>query len=106
MGANKESIWIGLVEVSPLEDAEVLRDASGAFVNLVTWASNEAEFREKAKIVMDRLRLAIMGVEGVEPVANRGLLEDKELADIVSRVRNDPSAIIHSTFHTWSEKPI
>jgi hypothetical protein len=45
-------------------------------------------------------------VEGAEPVANRGLLEDKELADIVSRVRNDPSAIIHSTFHTWSEKPI
>jgi len=52
MRAETESVWIGRLEVSPREDAEVLRDSSGAFVNVVTWASNEVEFLEKAAIVM------------------------------------------------------
>ena len=105
MQPETESIWIGLLEVSPYKNAEVLRDASGAFVNVVTWASSEVQFREKAKVVMDELKLAIMGVENAEPVANRGVLEDQDLADIVSRVENNRKAIIYSTFHTWSERP-
>lgn len=67
---RSESMWIGLLEVSPQQDAEVLRDVSGAFVNVVTWASNEVQFLEKAKIVMDKLKMAILGVKGAEPIAN------------------------------------
>ena len=106
MKTERESIWIGLLEVSPHEDTEVLRDVSGAFVNVVTWASDEAQFREKARIVMDELRLEIMGVEGAEPIANRGVLENEELKDIAARVKNNPDAIIYATFHTWRENPI
>jgi hypothetical protein len=106
MRAETESVWIGRLEVSPREDAEVLRDSSGAFVNVVTWASNEVEFLEKAAIVMKGLKLAIMGVEDAEPVTNRGVVVDEDLSDIVSRVQNNRSAIIYSTFHTWSERPI
>jgi hypothetical protein len=106
MTTENKSMWIGLVEVSPQEDAEVLLDVSGAFVNVVTWASNEAQFREKAKIVMDKLKLAIMDVEDAEPIANRGVLENEELLDIVARVENNPNAIIYGTFQTWSENPV
>ncbi len=100
-----ESMWIGLLEVSPHEDAEALCEASGAFVNVVTWASNESQFREKAKIVMDKLRMAIIDVEGAEPLANRGLIESEELLDIAARVEGNPNAIIYGTFQTWREEP-
>ncbi len=106
METERESIWIGLLEVSPREDAEVLRDVSGAFVNVVTWASNEAQFRKKAKIVMDKLKMAIMDVEDAEPIANRGVLENAELLDIAARVESNPNAIIYGTFQTWREKPV
>jgi hypothetical protein len=105
MKTESESIWIGLVEVSPRQDAEVLRETSGAFVNVVTWALNQAQFREKAKIVMDKLNLQIIGVEGAEPITNHVELENEELKDIASRVKNNPNAIIYGTFHTWRENP-
>jgi hypothetical protein len=47
-----------------------------------------------------------MGVEGAEPIANRGVLENEELKDIAARVKNNPDAIIYATFHTWRENPI
>jgi len=106
MKTEEESMWIGLLEVSPLEDAEVLSGVSGAFVNVVTWASSETQFREKAKIVMDKLKLAIMDVEDAGPIANRGVLKSEELLDIFARVESNPNAIIYGTFQTWSENPV
>lgn len=106
MITESESVWIGLVEVTPREDAEVLREVTGAYVNVVTWASNETQFREKAKIVMDKLKLAIMDVEGAEPIANRGALKNEELLNIVSRVQSNQKAIIYGTFQTWNENPV
>jgi hypothetical protein len=106
MKSERESIWIGLLEVSPRENAEAFRENSGAFVNVVTWASDETQFREKAKMVMDKLNLEIMGVEGAEPIANRGVIDNEELKEIAERVRSNPNAIIYGTFHTWREDPI
>jgi len=106
MKSVNNSMWIGLVEVSPQEDAEVLLDVSGAFVNVVTWASNETQFRDKAKLVMNKLNLVIMDVENAEPIANRGVLENEELLDIVSRVESNPNAIIYGTFQTWNENSV
>jgi len=44
-------------------------------------------------------------VEGAEPITNHVELENEELKDIASRVKNNPNAIIYGTFHTWRENP-
>jgi hypothetical protein len=39
MSVEQKQIWIALVSVQPLPDSEILKDASGAHVNVLTWAS-------------------------------------------------------------------
>ncbi len=53
MTIKTKELWIGLVEVRPLEGCEVLEDAKGAFVNIVTWASNATEIKQKAKLMFE-----------------------------------------------------
>ena len=104
MTIKTKELWIGLVEVRPLEGCEVLEDAKGAFVNIVTWASNATEFKQKAKLMFGELCLFVAGIQNPEPVEVRrereGDLEDS-IEDIISRAENNPNAIIYSTFHLY-----
>lgn len=101
---KSKRLWIGLVEVRPLEDCEVLDDAKGAFVNIVTWASNASEVRQKAELVFGGLRLFVAGIENAEPVEVRREREgdfEESIEDIISRAENNPNAMIYSTFHLF-----
>jgi hypothetical protein len=102
---EQKQIWIGMVEVRPSVDSRVISEASGAFVNVLTWAIDSEEFRQKAGELMDDLRLQIVAIEKAEPLANRGAETqlEEEIARIASEVRYNPSAIRYSTFHTWCE---
>ena len=64
-------LWIGQVEVRPLEGCDVLDDAKGAFVNIVTWAVDSDEFRRNAELLFDELRLLVIDVVRPEPVEVR-----------------------------------
>jgi hypothetical protein len=35
-----------------------------------------------------------------EPIANRGVLENEDILDMVDRAKPNPNAIIYGTFHT------
>src|SRR5215469_14611454 len=101
---KSKELWIGLVEVRPLEGCEVLDHAKGAFVNMVTWASNASEFKQKAQLVFGELRLFLAGIETAEPVEVRRQREgdfEESIEDIISRADNNPHAIIYSTFHLF-----
>lgn len=100
-----ESLWIGLVEVCPREDAEYLREASGAFVNVIAWTAHTSQFSEKVKVIMDELRMAIIAIEEAEPLANRGPMQNEEIIDMADRAKSNPHAIIYGTFQTWREQP-
>ena len=102
-GGEQKEIWIGMVQVVPSLDARVISDASGAFVDVLTWAADLAEYRAKVTELMDDLRLNIMEIEKAEPLANRGSLEElaEEIALIAREVRYNPNAIMYSTFFTW-----
>ena len=91
------------MEVRILKDSEFFTDGKGAFVNIVTWASNAEEFRANAELVLGELGLFVLDVENPEPVSKRRTWAelDDELEDIISRAENNPKAIIYGTFHTW-----
>jgi len=96
-------LWIGLVEVRALKRTEVLGDAKGAFVNLVTWADHADQFKSNAELVLNELGLFIVEIDNPEPVATRKKKAgfEEEIEDMIARAENNPNAIIYGTFHTW-----
>jgi hypothetical protein len=48
----------------------------------------------------------LLTIENPEPLSNRESVEDldENIADIAARVRQNPNAIIHGAFHTWTGK--
>ena len=101
--SRRQQLWIGLVEVRALKPTEVLGDAKGAFVNVVTWASDADEFKTNAELVLGKLGLFIVEIENPEPVSIRrkkAEFED-EIEDMIARAQDNPNAIIYGTFHTW-----
>lgn len=110
MSTNNESalsksreLWVGLVEVRP-DGGDILGDAKGAFVHVVTWASDPEEYRRNADLVLGELGLFVVEVESPEPVAARSRKRatfDEEIEDMIARARDIPNAIIYGTFHMW-----
>ena len=101
----EKSIWIGMVQVLSVPGSEILKDVSGAYVNILTWASTPSEFREKAKELMDYLGLQLVGVEDAEPLRERETKGDLEsdIAQVALEVKDNPQSIRYMTFHTWTE---
>jgi hypothetical protein len=104
-----KQLWIGMVEVRPLNGkSEILGDTKGAFVNVVTWASDAEEFKRNAELVIGDLGgLFISEVVNPEPVETRrartsGVFEE-DIEDIISRAQGNPNAIIYGTFHTFEK---
>ena len=106
MNARRQTkqLWTGLVEVRALKRSEILGDAKGAFVNLVTWAANALQFRSNAELVLGKLNLFVIEIENPEPVSDRRKKTDMEdeLEDMIARAEDNPNAIIYGTFHTWT----
>ena len=101
-----KELWIGLVEVRPLKGSEYLQGSKEAFVNIVTWASDGAEFRRKADLIFGKMRLFVVEIENPEPIDTRARrLEveefDEVIEDMLARARGNRNAIIYGTFHTW-----
>jgi hypothetical protein len=101
----EKSIWIGMVQVLSLPGSEILQGVSGAYVNILTWAANPSEFRERAKELMDYLGLKLVGVEDEEPLSEREARGeiDADIARVAAEVKDNPRSIRYMTFHTWTE---
>jgi hypothetical protein len=101
-----KQLWIGQVEVRPLEGCDVLDDAKGAFVNIVTWAVDSDEFRSNAELLLEELRLLVIDVVRPELVEVRRSREgdfDEVIEDMIERAQDNPNAIIFGTFHVWEK---
>jgi hypothetical protein len=98
-------VWIGLVQVRSLPQSQVLTGVSGAFVNVLTWASNASEFQEKAEELMVHLGVKLIGVENPEPLIERQRQGElgTEIDQIALEMKENPNAIRYATFHTWTE---
>jgi hypothetical protein len=91
--------------VLSLPSSEILQGVSGAYVNILTWASSSAEFREKAQKLMDYLGVKLVGVEDEEPLSEREKAADLDLdiAQVASEMKDNPDSIRYMSFHTWTE---
>ncbi|MGD9556889.1 MAG: hypothetical protein AB7V25_07725 [Mangrovibacterium sp.] len=63
---NKNSVWIGLATVIPLEGNNDLGNAKGAAVNVLHWAKNENDFREKVALQLSEYEYSLEELEDVE----------------------------------------
>ena len=98
-----KELWIGLAEVPALKPTEILSDARGAFVNMITWASDAYEFRSKVELVLGEMSLFVVEIQNPEPIRNRGGKGsfDDSIEDMIGRAENNPNAILYGTFHTY-----
>ena len=105
--ARRKQLWIGAVEVRPLRGkSEILGDGKGAFVNIVTWATDAEQYRHNAELVIGGLgALFVSEVLNAEPVedrrARRGNGFNENIEDLISRALANPNAILYGTFHTY-----
>ena len=103
---NPKEIWIGLIEVKPLEGCEILDDAKGAFINVVMCASSNEDFRRKSESTVAEMRLFIADRESPEPLIARRKRQgdfDEEIEDIISRSEDHPGEIVFGTFHLYDK---
>lgn len=86
----------------------ILEDTQGAFVHIVTWATNAEHYRRKADLVIGSLgNLAVTAVSDAETVNDRrrrarGEL-DATIEDLIARAQSNPNAILYGTFHTFEK---
>ncbi len=108
VAAREKELWIGMVEVRLLNrKSKILGDAKGAFVNIVTWASDAAQYRRNVEVVIGSLGdLFVSDVVNLEPVETRrartGGFED-DVEDMILRAQGNQDAIIYGTFHTYAK---
>jgi hypothetical protein len=101
-----KEIWIGLVEVRPLEGCDMLEEAKGAYVNVVMWVANADAFKHRAESISSELRLFVVDVKGPEPVAERRRREgdfEEEIEDMILRAQEHPTDVVFGTFHLWEK---
>ena len=107
MTPQQKQLWIGMVEVRPTNGkSDILGDMKGAFVNIVTWASDAEQYKRNAELIIGKLgRLVVCEVVNPEPVEKRrartsGRFEE-DVEDMISRAEGNPNAIIYGTFHMF-----
>jgi hypothetical protein len=98
-----------MVEVRSLDSGSNLLDGmKGAFVNIVTWASEAEEFKRNSELVIRNLGgLFVAEVVNPEPVEvsrarTKGGFEEA-IEDMISKAQDNPKAIIYGTFHTFEK---
>ena len=99
-------IWIGLLEVRPLEGCEILDDAKGAFINIVMWATSSEDYKSKSESTAAGMKLFVVDIERAEPVIARRKREGdfgEELEDMISRSEDHPDEIVLGTFHLYNK---
>jgi hypothetical protein len=95
-------VWIGVVGVVPQEGCELLAPQQGAFINFLTLASSEAEYRVKVSGALSSYRLDPMEFEDVRPfsVSDNPSQEILSIAAELEESRN-PKHVRYATFHTY-----
>jgi len=100
----KEELWIGLVNVKPIPQAPgALNGAAGAFVNIITWATDLATFKAKAETVAATFDVYVVEIENAESVSLRKskFTVDDEIEELILRAEGNEDYILCGTFHEY-----
>jgi len=83
-------VWIGLVEVRPERGNDLLGDALGAYVNVLSKVRGESEYKRFVTDALSANRFRIVAISDAEPLALRREKHavDKELKALASEVQS------------------
>ena len=101
--SNQKRVFIGMAHVlaNPLT-GDVLNGAKGAYVNILGFFVDEAEFIAEAMNVLDTIGLNMVDIEDVEPFSARldKYEVDEKLLDLAKQVA-DMHQVMFDSFHTY-----
>lgn len=95
-------VWIGVAGVVPRDRCELLSPGEGAYVNFLTLAASESEYRAKVIGALSYYRLDLLGFEYVRPLS----ASDCPSEDIVAIAEEleesgNPQHVRYATFNTF-----
>jgi hypothetical protein len=102
-GAGDQGVvWIGIVGVIPREGCELLQPQHGAFVNFLTLAVDEAEYRTKVACALSYYGLELLEFQNVRPFS-RADESSREIVSIAAELDQgrNPKHVRFATFHTF-----
>jgi len=109
MGEKSEQtqVWIAVVGVAPREGCELLSVNKGAYINFLTLANSEAEYRAKVSGALGYYCLELLEFEDVRPFS-RSDGSSEEIVLIAEELErdNNPQQVRYSTFHTFPRAKI
>jgi hypothetical protein len=95
-------VWIGVVGVVPQEGCELLSPQKGAFINFLTLARSESEYRAKVLGALSSYRLNAVEFEHVRPFSDSDN-PSQEILSIAAELdeSRNPKHVLYATFHTY-----
>lgn len=101
---NPKVIFIGLAHVLANQTStDILKGAKGAYVHVLCFASDEAEFMNEAMKILNSLGLNLIDAEDIEKFNQR--IEKYEVDDNLLKLAQQVNAenkVMLGTFHTYS----
>jgi hypothetical protein len=100
--SEQTQVWIAVVGVAPRDGCELLSVNKGAYINFLTLASSEAEYRAKVAGALGYYCLELLEFEDVRPFS-RSDGSSEEIVLIAEELErdNNPQHVRFSTFHTF-----
>jgi hypothetical protein len=95
-------VWIGVAGVVPREGCGLLSAHEGAFINFLTLASSESEYRAKVSGALSHYGLELLEFQDVRPFSH----SDNPSQDILAiaaelEESRNPKHVRYATFHTF-----
>jgi hypothetical protein len=95
-------VWIGVAGVVPREGCGLLSAHEGAFINFLTLASSESEYRAEVSGALSHYGLELLEFQDVRPFS----YSDNPSQDILAiaaelEESRNPKHVRYATFHTF-----
>jgi hypothetical protein len=104
-GGTDAVVWIGVVGIVPRDGCELLSPDQGAYVNFLTLATSDSEYRAKVMGALSYYRLELLEFEDVRPLS----ASDKPSEEILAIAEEleesgNPQHVRYATFNTLPRK--
>jgi len=95
-------VWIGVVGIVPRDGCELLEPEEGAYVNFLTLAVSDSEYRAKVIGALSYYRLELLEFQDVRPLSASDNPSEKivQIAEELEQSRN-PQHVRYATFNTF-----
>ena len=102
---DETQVWIGVVGVVPREGCELLPPDEGAYVNFLTLASSESQYKAKVTGALSYYHLELIEFEDVRlfSLSDQPSEEILLIAAELEEARN-PQHVRYATFNTFPRK--